>query len=68
MKGKIRDMDGKENKRHGWKSFKSNIHLKGVPEEKNKEKVRKEIVGKIIAKNLPDVNSYRHIISLKWYK
>lgn len=47
------------------KNFKSNIHLKGVPEGKNKENVRKEIIEKIIAKNPPDMNPQRNIISLK---
>lgn len=31
--------------------LKVHIHLKGVPEEKNKENVRKEIIEKITAKN-----------------
>lgn len=59
MKEQVRDMEGK--------NFKSNIHLKGVPEGENKENVRKEIIEKITAKNPPDMNPQRNIISLKWY-
>lgn len=55
MKEQIRDTEGK--------NVKSNIHLKGVPEGKNKENVRKEIIEKIIAKNPPDMNPQRNIMS-----
>ena len=39
--------------------------IKGVPERKHKENMRKEIIKKIIAKNLPDMNPQRNIINFK---